>query len=116
MRAEMSSWWGTGRQLRVGSGVGRVANVSNGGRGYHFFGQEGTTCDIGMTPLVWPTPPLHRGVGCLSRPGCSPGGWYPLTVKVVPVLTDTDTPTRLGCDGCRLRVRKGSPWPWSSWC
>src|SRR5262245_8788818 len=35
--------------------------VSNGGRGYHYFGQEGTTCDSGMTPSSSPQTPSAQG-------------------------------------------------------
>src|SRR5262249_14963769 len=48
--------------------------VGNGLRGYHFFGQEGTTCDIGVSPFLSPQTPSAQGRRAFGATRMLPGG------------------------------------------
>jgi hypothetical protein len=43
--------------LAVGVGRANGGCVGNGLRGYHYFGEEGTTCDMAVSPFLSPQTP-----------------------------------------------------------
>jgi hypothetical protein len=65
--------------------------VSDGFRGYHYFGEMGTTCDTHVTHSRRPKRPQPTGVGRLGRREHVLWGWVRLAEKMVPFLTETDT-------------------------
>src|SRR5271156_4040638 len=82
-------------ELRRRHHLPELSCVSDGFRGYHFFGEVGTTCDTHVSRSRRRKRPQLTGVGRLRRRERAPWGWVRLAEKVEPFQTETDTETEV---------------------
>lgn len=89
--------------------------VSDGFRGYHFFGEVGPTCDAHVSRSRRRNRPQPKSVGRLRRRERAPWGWVRLAEKVEPLLTETHSSLSrkpiagLLLGGDHVPSRRGSP-------